>query len=130
MSVPTASKKIALTRKRLPPKSRARSKRPARARAGRLLRARLLVVIGGEPAHLASQAQKQLYFHLREVRLAEQMTQAMHQGVGLVAVEEMNVFECGAQLSEQEFLGGEGSGCQVIAHAGGVAAKRVELVQG
>src|SRR4051794_13218133 len=58
------------------------------------------------------------------------MTQAVHQSVGLVAVEEMNVFEGGAQLSEHEFLGGEGGGCQVLAHAGGVAAKRVQLVQG
>src|SRR5437764_10195968 len=65
---------------------------------------RFFRVVGDVPADLAGEAEQDLHLHHAEPGLAEEVANGVHEGVGFVAVEEMQLFQREPELSEKMLL--------------------------
>ena len=61
-------------------------------------------VIFDKPANLTGQTEYYFCFHFRQLSLADQVSDRVHQGVSLVAIKEVNFFEGRLQLLEHLLL--------------------------
>jgi hypothetical protein len=67
----------------------------------------LIAALSGDPEQLPSQSVQQIDFHRRRLRATDQVTQPVHQGVGVVVPEEVNFLQGRPQMSEHAILSRE-----------------------